>query len=102
MWHPTDTKRTLSKTPQNVPFFNIRSTSTAIRIGCPTSLVKRSAPARQAKRIVDLFRNHTLVATAKITRQFNSTVGKTDSLSKIVTFQVLQMELMLIIATRWL
>ena len=90
MWHPTDTKLTLSKAPQKVPFLNIRCTSTAIRIGCPTNPVKRSAPARQAKRIVDLFRNLSLVATAKITRAFNSTVGKTE------------MELMLIIVTRWL
>ena len=35
-------------------------------------------PARQAKRIVDLFRNYSLVATVKITKTFNSTVGKTE------------------------
>ena len=34
--------------------------------------------ARQAKRIVDLFRNYSLVATVKITKTFNSTVGKTE------------------------
>ena len=36
------------------------------------------APARQANRIVDLFRNYSLVATVKITKTFNSTVGKTE------------------------
>ena len=35
-------------------------------------------PARQAKRIVDLFRNYSLVATVKITKTFNSTVGETE------------------------
>ena len=38
----------------------------------------RIASARQAKRIVDLFRNYSLVATVKITKTFNSTVGKTE------------------------
>ena len=40
--------------------------------------IRTLASARQAKRIVDLFRNYSLVATVKITKTFNSTVGKTD------------------------
>ena len=88
--HIKDNVLSLSKVLQNVPFFNIRCTSVAIRIGCPSSPVKRSAPARHARRIVALFRKRFLVTTANITRAFNSTVGKTE------------MELMLIIATRWL
>ena len=88
--HIKDNVLTLSKALQNVPFFNIRCTSTAVHIGCPTNPVKRSAPARRARRIVALFRKRFLVMTANITRAFNSTVGKTE------------MELMLIMATRWL
>ena len=43
-------------------------------------VIRTLAPARQAKRIVDLFATVllSLVATVKITKTFNSTVGKTE------------------------
>ena len=47
-------------------------------IGTFHFFIRTLAPARQAKRIVDLFRNYSLVATVKITKTFNSTVGKTE------------------------
>ena len=46
-------------------------------IGTFHSVLRTPAAARQAKRIVDVFRNCSLVTTAKITKSFNSTLGKT-------------------------
>ena len=79
-------KLTFSKALQDVPVFKIRCSSAAIRIGWPTSPVKRSAPAKHPKSIVDLDRRSwCLVTTAKMTRAFNSTVGTTETKLMLVT-----------------